>query len=183
VEADGSPPRTGQPTPEGAPPRPGRLVISPLGYRLLADLVLGVHVAFVAFVVCGLVAIVYGGFRGVRWTRGRRFRILHLLAIGVVAAQAWAGLICPLTTLEMALRARAGEAVYRGSFIAHWLERLLYFDAPAWVFVLVYTAFGALVAGTWWWFPPQPRRPPQAPAAGAAANGERAGDRSPTRRG
>lgn len=119
-------------------------------YRLLADAVLLLHVLFVLFVVVGLVLILVGGARRWRWVRGRRFRIAHLAAIGIVVAQAWLGVICPLTTLEMALRSRAGDAVYTGSFIAHWLERALYFQAPAWVFVVCYTAFGLAVAASWW---------------------------------
>ena len=59
--------------------------------------------------------------------------------------------ICPLTTWEMALRAKAGNTTYSGSFIAHWLQTLLYYDAPAWVFVVCYTRFGLLVVGSWFW--------------------------------
>jgi hypothetical protein len=58
-------------------------------------------------------------------------------------------MICPLTHVEMALRRRAGDADYPGSFIGHWLEELLYFQAPPWVFVVCYTAFGALVVLSW----------------------------------
>lgn len=120
-----------------------------VGYRILADLVLGIHTGFVVFVVAGLLAIVVGGLRGWRWVRNPWFRWGHLAAIGVVVAQAWLGIICPLTNLEMALRRRAGGATYSGSFIAHWMEELLYFDAPLWVFAVCYTAFAALVVASW----------------------------------
>jgi len=50
-------------------------------FRLLADAVLALHAAFVAFVVLGLVAILVGGALGWRWVRGPRFRALHLAAI------------------------------------------------------------------------------------------------------
>jgi len=40
-------------------------------------------------------------------------------------------------------------AVYRGSFIAHWMEILLYYEAPQWVFAICYTAFGLLVVASW----------------------------------
>jgi len=125
-------------------------------YQLLADLVLITHIAFVAFMVIGLLLILIGGFCGWRWIRNPWFRSLHLAGIGLVVVQTWAGVICPLTTLEMALRERAGEAIYRGDFIAHWLQRLLYFDAPPWVFITAYTLFGLAVAGSWWWFRPRP---------------------------
>ena len=124
-------------------------------YRLLADLLLLVHVSFVVFVVAGLVLILTGGWLGWRWVRNRWFRIAHLAAIGVVVLQAWLGRICPLTTWEMALREKAGDATYEGAFIAHWLQALLYYDAPLWVFAVAYTAFGALVVASWFWVRPR----------------------------
>mgnify|MGYP003383533760 FL=1 len=61
---------------------------------------------------------------------------------------------CPLTTLEWWLRARAGVAPYESSFIAYWLQTLLFYEAPGWVFALASTVFGVLVAAAWWRFPP-----------------------------
>ena len=123
-------------------------------YRLLADSVLVLHVAFVLFVILGLVLILIGGFAGWRWVRHRTFRWIHLAAIGIVVLQAWAGVICPLTTLENMLRAQAGQATYPGSFIAFWLRAALYYQAPPWVFTTIYTAFGLLVVVTWTWVRP-----------------------------
>jgi hypothetical protein len=125
----------------------------------LANFVLLVHVGFVIVVVAGLPLILIGGYRRWSWVRNSWFRVLHLAGIGVVVAQVWAGVICPLTTLEMWLRAQAGDVVYSGSFIQHWLQRLLYYDAPTWVFVVVYSAFGLLVLLSWIMVPPRrPRR-------------------------
>ncbi len=126
-------------------------------YVLAADLVLLTHVLFVAFVVFGLAAILVGKPLGWRWVRKFWFRIAHLCAIAVVVLQAWLGAICPLTILEMALRERGGDATYTGSFIAHWLESILYYRAPAWVFTVAYTAFGLVVVMSWLWVPPEPR--------------------------
>ena len=119
-------------------------------YRVLADLVLLLHTSFVVFVIAGLALVLLGGVRGWPWVRNPWFRWAHLLAIGIVVLQAWLGVLCPLTTLEMSLRARAGDAVYPGSFIAHWLETLLYYKAPAWVFIVCYTVFGFLVVASWY---------------------------------
>jgi hypothetical protein len=79
----------------------------------------------------------------------------HLLGIGIVVIQSWLGIICPLTIWEMNLRAKAGETIYDGSFITHWLNQLLFFQAPAWVFVVCYTVFGSLVLLSWLWVRPR----------------------------
>lgn len=116
---------------------------------LLADTLLIIHVLFVAFVVCGLFAVYAGYFLNWQWVRNRVFRIIHLCAISYVVGQAWLGVVCPLTTWEMALREEAGAATYAGSFIQHWLHRLLYFTLPEWMFVVVYSLFGGLVLASW----------------------------------
>jgi len=124
-------------------------------FLLAADTLLFLHVLFVVFVTFGLALIFLGKPFGWSWVRNPWFRIAHLSAIGVVVLQSWVGVICPLTTWEMSLRERAGDAVYSGSFISHWLETLLYYQAPAWVFAVCYTAFGALVVASWFWVRPR----------------------------
>lgn len=124
-------------------------------YLLAADAILLLHVLFVAFVVIGLLLIFIGKWRRWRWVRRFWFRVAHLAAIGFVVVQSWLGAICPLTRWENELRARAGDAAYPGDFIAYWLETLLYYQAPAWVFTLIYTLFGALVVASWFWVPPR----------------------------
>jgi hypothetical protein len=127
-------------------------------YQLLADIVLTTHFAIVGFVVGGLVAIVAGNYRGWRFVNRWWFRLSHVAAIGIVVAQAWLGVVCPLTTLESWLRVKAGGTEYETSFIEHWLTRLLFYDAPGWTFTAAYTVFGLAVAAAWWRFPPAPRR-------------------------
>ena len=127
-------------------------------FPLLADLVLALHVLIVLFVAGGLLVIVAGNLRGWRWVNAMWFRVLHAGAIAIVVSQAWLGLACPLTTLEMWLRGRAGLVTHSDSFIGHWLQRLLYIDAPLWVFTVVYTLFGLLVAWVWLRFPARPTR-------------------------
>ncbi|MFT3991882.1 MAG: DUF2784 domain-containing protein [Luteolibacter sp.] len=123
---------------------------------LLADLVLILHVAFVCFVIFGLLLTVAGGFAGWKWIRNVWFRSLHLAAIGIVVMEAWFGILCPLTTWERSLREQAGQETYGESFIAHWLHKILFFNnVPMWVFTVSYTAFGCLVILTWWKFPPR----------------------------
>ena len=124
-------------------------------YLLAADAILLFHALFVAFVIMGLLLIFVGKFLSWSWVRSPWFRWAHLIGIGVVVIQAWLGVICPLTIWESALRSKAGASVYTGSFIAHWLEALLYYRAPEWVFVAAYTAFGLLVGISWFWVRPR----------------------------
>jgi hypothetical protein len=123
-------------------------------HLLAADIVLFVHFSFVAFVVLALFLILLGHMLRWSWVRNPWFRMVHLLSIAFVVVQSWSGMICPLTILEMELRSRAGDAVYLGSFIAHWLGTVLYYQAPAWVFATCYTAFGIAVLISWIWVRP-----------------------------
>lgn len=127
-------------------------------FQLLADAVLTLHFAVVLYVVGGVVFIIVGNLNGWRWVNALWFRLWHLTAIAIVAAEAWLGIACPLTTLEMWLRAQPGAGVaahYSKSFVGYWLQRLLFYPAPPWVFVLAYTAFGAVVVVLWFRFPPE----------------------------
>lgn len=123
---------------------------------LAADVLLFIHVLFVCFVVGGLLLILAGRPLQWAWVRNPWFRAAHLLAIGIVVVQAWLGIICPLTTWEMMFRERAGDAVYAGTFVSHWLETILYYQAPAWAFTAAYTAFACAVLASWVWVRPRP---------------------------
>ena len=111
------------------------------------------------FNVGGLALIVAGNRLDWRWVNRWWFRAAHLAAIAVVVAQAWLGITCPLTTLESWLRAKAGSMPYGTGFIEHWVQRILFYEAPAWVFVTAYSLFGLLVAVVWWRYPPERRKP------------------------
>lgn len=124
-------------------------------YAMLADALLVLHFAFIVFVVGGQGYILIGCFRRWRGVRAMGFRAAHLLAIGVVTVQAWAGAWCPLTLWENQLREAAGQPPYSGTFIQHWFGALVYHDAPAWVFTTAYTLFGAAVLATWILVPPK----------------------------
>jgi len=125
-------------------------------YLVAADATLFIHASFVCFVIFGLILVFVGKLLSWSWVRNRRFRIAHLAAIGIVVLQSWFSVICPLTLWEMELRDKAGDVTYPGSFVAHWLETLLYYRAPEWLFILLYTLFGALVVGSWFWVRPRP---------------------------
>lgn len=136
-------------------------VANPLIFQQLADAVLALHFAVVAFVLGGLVFIIVGNVMRWRWVNALWFRLAHLAAIAIVAAEAWFGITCPLTSLELWLRAKSGAATaatYSESFVGYWLHRLLFYSAPPCVFVLAYTVFGLLVVAVWFWFPPRSNR-------------------------
>jgi hypothetical protein len=85
-------------------------------YRLLADLVVVVHIGFVVFVVLG-------GLLVIRW---RLLVWLHLPAVVWAVVLELAGWICPLTPLENRLRRAAGGGGYEGGFIEHYAVPVLY---------------------------------------------------------
>ena len=85
-------------------------------YRVLADFVVVLHIAFVAFVVLG----------GLLVLRHPRLTWLHLPAAAWGVMIEFAGWVCPLTPLENAFRLRGGEAGYSGGFIEHYLLPILY---------------------------------------------------------
>ena len=129
-----------------------------MSYALLADAVLVIHFAVIVFVIGGLLAIPLGNALAWGWVNGWAFRIAHAAAVFTIVLQAWLGQHCPLTVLEVWLRARTAEASsYEVSFVQHWLERLIYFSAPLWVFALLYTAFALLLCLAWWRYPPRAR--------------------------
>lgn len=123
---------------------------------MLADLILLVHAALAAFVVLMLPLVWIGARLDWNWTRNRLLRHAHAAAILVVAAEALAGSVCPLTRWEDALRDGADGR----SFIGRWVARLLYYDLPEWSFTLAYVAFALAVLATLRLVPPRgPSRP------------------------
>jgi hypothetical protein len=125
---------------------------------MLADAVLVLHFTIVIFITAGLPLIYLGAAAGWAWVREWRWRALHLAAILIVAIEAVLGLTCPLTVWEDLLR---GHRTGNG-FIERWIGRILFYDLPAWVFLVAYAGFAILVAITWLVIPPvmQNRRNP-----------------------
>jgi hypothetical protein len=121
----------------------------------LADVILLVHFGYVLFVVGGLALIWLGWLRGWRWVRKWWFRVLHLGAIVLVALEALAGVVCPLTWLEDVIRP---GAIAGAGFIQRWIHALLFWDFPLWVFTLAHVAFALLIVATFVLFPPDSRR-------------------------
>jgi hypothetical protein len=85
-------------------------------HRVAADLVLLAHFLFAAFAVFGGLLLLVD----VRWAW------LHLPAVLWSSIVNLVGWTCPLTPVEQSLRARAGQAGYRGGFIQHYIGRAVY---------------------------------------------------------
>jgi polyferredoxin len=120
---------------------------------VLADAILVVHFLIVAFIAGGLVLTWAGFFTGWKWVRNPAFRYLHLAAIGFVALEAVLGYACPLTVWEDALRGGAQAQ----SFVGRWLQRVLFYRAPEWVFGAIYCAWAAATLATLRLVPPRRR--------------------------
>ncbi|MHB1034514.1 MAG: DUF2784 domain-containing protein [Pirellulales bacterium] len=123
-------------------------------YAFLADLVLVLHLAYVAFVVLGQAAILAGLVARWRWARNFWFRSVHLAAITIVAAEAALGIVCPLTVWEDNLRVLAGQPGPEGSFIGHWLHRILFVELSEEALTAAYAAFAMAVLATFVLAPP-----------------------------
>jgi hypothetical protein len=120
---------------------------------MMADALLVVHFLIAAFITGGLVLVWIGGALGWTWVRNPWFRYLHLGAIAFVAAEALLGVMCPLTVWEDTLRGN----VPAESFVGRWVQQLLYYRAPEWVFTTAYVAWTLATLLTLWFVPPRRR--------------------------
>ena len=116
-----------------------------------ADLLLVLHFAIVVFIVGGLILTWVGAAFGWRWVRNPWFRYAHLAAIAFVALEALIGMACPLTLWEDALRG----GTRADSFVGRWVQRLLYYRAPEWVFTTAYAAWALATLATLRLVPPR----------------------------
>jgi hypothetical protein len=129
-------------------------------YTILADLTVAFHLGYVGFVVAGQLLILVGVVLRWGWVRNLWFRLAHLLAIAVVAAESLLNIMCPLTDWEDNLRELAGQPVEEGTFIGRLLHNVFRFDLPFdhWAFRASYIGFGVLVLATFLLAPPRFRR-------------------------
>ncbi len=117
---------------------------------LLAGAVLAVHVGVIAFNIFGLIAVPLGAWRGWSFVRVRWWRALHLASLAAVALQAAFGQACFLTVWQRELE---GEAADR-ALIQGWIEALIFWPLPIWMFALLYAAVLAYALALWFWVRP-----------------------------
>jgi hypothetical protein len=126
-------------------------------YGLAADLLVGIHLAYVGYVVLGQAAVVVAAPLRWQWARNPWFRFSHLLAIAVVAYEEVRGLRCPLTVWEEQLRALGG-AVFSGSetFMGRLFHNILFYeDVPNVAFTVGHLAMAVLVLQALVMYPPR----------------------------
>jgi hypothetical protein len=114
----------------------------------MIELVLILHFLIILFVIFGFPV-------GLKYNH-RLFRIIHFSSLVFVAVLMVLGLPCPLTILEEYLRQ---APVYEGSFIASWLNRIIYlegFDARFVVYLA--SGFAVLVGTSFFWRPLNPEK-------------------------
>lgn len=109
------------------------------------------HLAIIAFNVAGCVLVPVGAWRGWRWVRAFWWRLAHLASLAVVALQAVFGRACFLTIWQGELSGAAAPP----PMIAGWIDRLIYWPLPLWVFAAAYVLVFAYVLALWLLVPPR----------------------------
>ena len=112
-------------------------------YKILADMIVTMHFAWILFMLIGFIFTLYGFFRKDFWNRWL-FRTIHFFGILYVSSLAIMRKDCPLTLLENALRAKYSSAlIYPGSFMVYYVEKFVYPDVNL-LLILIPTAFIAI---------------------------------------
>jgi len=119
----------------------------------LAGLVLALHLLVVAFNLFGMIAVPLGAWRGWRFVRVAWWRALHLALMAAVALQALFGRACILTIWQAALESEAAPAQVQ-PMIQRWMEGVLFWDLPPWVFAGAYSLLSVYCLALWFIVPP-----------------------------
>jgi hypothetical protein len=116
----------------------------------LANFILALHFAIITFNVAGLIVIPLGAACRWRFIRIAWLRWLHLTLLFIVAAQAISGRACILTIWQNEL---TGNRTAPEPMIMHWLNGLIYWNLPIWVFAVLYSAVFLYVVALWVFIP------------------------------
>lgn len=126
-----------------------------MGYGIVADAIVALHVAYVSYVVLGQLAIWLGLALRWRWVRNPWFRWTHLVMIAIVGLEALFDITCPLTRWEENVRRLVGQPTTGESFLGRILHNLIFVDWPPAVVNGLHIAFALLVLGTFVLAPPR----------------------------
>jgi hypothetical protein len=121
---------------------------------ILAESILAAHIAVILFNVFGLIAVPLGALCGWRFVRIRWWRVLHLVLLGTVALQAVVGRACFLTLWQAALAEGAASPT---PLIMGWVNRMIYWPLPIWVFAALYLLVFGYALALLWLVPPARR--------------------------
>jgi hypothetical protein len=135
-----------------------------------AGLITVTHFVFIYGVLLALAFILVGGPLRWRWTRNFWFRLVHLIAIEIVASQGVVKVECPLTTIDREMRGSVYDAS-ASSPLVRFCHRLVYFRTETWIFRIAYVVLGALVLLAWVLLPPRQPGEPDQPAASSLRSG------------
>lgn len=102
-----------------------------MSYKILADIVVIIHFLWIVF-------LIFGAFLGVKYKAVKIFHISGLIFAFIIQIFDW---YCPLTHLEVWLRSKHNpDLAYAGSFIAYYIERIVYIDIPPYM-IFILTVF------------------------------------------
>jgi hypothetical protein len=128
---------------------------------LLSQLVLAAHLVVILFNVFGLVAIPLGAWRAWPFVRVYWWRALHLVSFAIVAVQSAVGAACFLTIWQAGLREGAGFPASDDPLIQRWVESLIFWPLPIWVFSGLYIGLFVYTLALWRLVPPARRKRPR----------------------
>jgi hypothetical protein len=123
----------------------------------LAEAILAIHVLIIVFNVGGLIVIPLGAWRHWAFVRVRWWRVLHLASLAIVAVQAIWGRACFLTIWQSDLQRTAGQSASESPLIQRWVEHVVFWPVPLWVFTALYVLVFAYTVALWWLVPPKRR--------------------------
>jgi hypothetical protein len=118
---------------------------------VLAAAILAAHVGVILFNLFGLIAVPLGAVCGWRFVRVRWWRVLHLVSLAAVAGQAVLGRACILTIWQAAFVGMAGSPT---PLIMGWVNRVIYWPLPIWVFAALYLLVLGYALALLWLVPP-----------------------------
>jgi hypothetical protein len=117
---------------------------------MMIEAILAAHVAVILFNVVGLVAVPIGAICNWRFVHIRWWRVLHVMSLAAVSAQALAGRACFLTIWQDGLAGSAGPTM---PLIMRWINEVVYWPLPLWVFAALYALVFAFALALLWLVP------------------------------
>jgi hypothetical protein len=110
-------------------------------YKIFADITVVIHFLWILF-------LIFGVFLGIR---SRGIKIIHITGVVFALVLQIFSWYCPLTYLEVWLRAQHDPAyTYTGSFIIHYVERLVYLEVSRTLLFALTACIGALNVWIYW---------------------------------